>query len=166
MAKREKTPKTSNHFHVMWIFSPSRLYFQRIVFHSTIIYLRQLLFSHRAWGTFPVSRETEPYEGARERSSFILLMKRFYADLTCPLARLLTPAEGRAQKRENLLLNWFNGSQSRHVVNWLHTDLEAQSVSRKIIYWLAFHINLPYWAIGWQTEVHNRVHHSCHSQAQ
>jgi hypothetical protein len=56
-------------------------------------------------GAFPVSRETELYEGAKERSSLMLFMKRCYADLNHPLARLLASAEILAQRRENLLVN-------------------------------------------------------------
>jgi hypothetical protein len=54
---------------------------------------------------FAVSRETEPYEGARGRLSLMLLMKRFFTDLNLALARLLASAEILSQQRENLLLN-------------------------------------------------------------
>jgi hypothetical protein len=64
--------------------------------------------------TFPVSRETEPYDGAREASSLILLMKRFSVDLNRQLARGLSSVEILAQKGENLLLNSFSDSQSRY----------------------------------------------------
>jgi hypothetical protein len=56
-------------------------------------------------GTFPVSREMEPYEGAGDRSSLILLRKRFYADVNRQLTRLLASAETLEQKGENLFLN-------------------------------------------------------------
>jgi hypothetical protein len=84
-------------------------------------------------GTFYASRETELYEGVRERSSLMLWRERFQTDLNCPLARLLVSAEIPAQKRENLLLNWFSGSQSRYAVNLLHTDLKTRSISRNVI---------------------------------
>jgi hypothetical protein len=62
---------------------------------------------------FPVSRETEPYDGVREGSLLTLLMKRFETDLNRQLARLLASAEILAQKRKNLLLNSFSGLQFR-----------------------------------------------------
>jgi hypothetical protein len=44
-------------------------------------------------GTLPVSHETELYEGAREGSLLILLMKRFSANLNHQLARVLVSAK-------------------------------------------------------------------------
>jgi hypothetical protein len=69
-------------------------------------------------------------------------------------------------ERQNLLLSWFGASPSRHIANLLHHDLNTRSTSKNIIHSLSSHINRPYWAIEWHTEVHNRVHVSCHSQAQ
>jgi hypothetical protein len=48
-------------------------------------------------------------------------------------APFLASAELLAQKRENLLLNWFSGSQSRHFEILLHTDLNTGSISMNII---------------------------------
>jgi hypothetical protein len=115
-------------------------------------------------GAFPVPRERKASEGARERSSLMLIMKRFDIDLNRPLARLLAFAEILAHKRENFLLNVFSGLRSRYLVNLLHTDLKTRPISRDIIHCLVSHIKLPYWAIGWHTEVHNGVHYSCHSR--
>jgi hypothetical protein len=137
-----------------------------INFHFFRVWPIWLLTIRTDMGTFPVSRETEPCEGARGRSSLLVLIQRFYADLNRPLARLLASAEILAQKRQNHLLSWFSGLQSRYVANWLHTDLKTRSLSRNIINWLASHIDLPYAVTGWHGEVYNRAHHSCHSHGQ
>jgi hypothetical protein len=54
------------------------------------------------------SRKMDPYESARERSSFMLSMKRFDGQLNRPLARFLDSAEILTQKHENFF--WIDSA--------------------------------------------------------
>jgi hypothetical protein len=111
---------------------------ERMLRAPTPILISQV--AERVWsakpyeGILPVSRDTEPSEGAREQSSVILSMKRLYADLNCSLARFLASIEIPDQKCEHLLLNGFGGSPSPYVLNLFHIDPKTWSISRNIVH--------------------------------
>jgi hypothetical protein len=75
--------------------------------------------------SFPVSRETEQYEGARERFSLMLLLMTSSTDLKRPLARLLAFTEILAQKREIFfeLIQRFTVRLCREFIAYQYEDM-------------------------------------------